>query len=339
MLSKKMKQAISCLLCTGLVLGFAGCGEPAPTTDGTVAATQNATTVPATTVPSVPATTQPPATEPEITADLLVGSWYYGAYWGDCMELKSYTFHDDGTFACHDEFLLPTTQKNELFTYGTYWDWYSEPSYEGTYEVADGCLLLCYMERDEETWEDIPVYLKYSLSLADGVLSLTDAETGETEQFAPGIFPDKDAVAPEVELSPLSGSWTAMSGGGNVYSFNRFTFFSNGAFSTGSSCREYGCPIETNEWGWYVPGKSYVDEWGYFTIEGDQLVLTFCYNEYEDYEDYTITYTILALDAEYFIIDDEYGTYIDREKVNYDSVEEMAALFGLEYNPQKTDEN
>lgn len=337
------------LLCAALLGTLAGCDATTP--DGSTADTTTTTqinttapTVPTTTLPqqTEPATTAPVATEPEITADLLVGSWYYDVYWGDCMDLKLYTFCNDGTFSCEYKMLLPTKEKTELYTYNTFWNkTYSKPGYAGTYCILEGKLCLSYEICNE--FADEPIIYSYSetysIAMTDGVLAMTDAETGETEHFMPGAWPSKDAVAPELELSPLSGSWTGMTGGGNSYSINRFTFYSNGAFCTLHSSRQYDCPIETNEWGWYVPGKSYVYECGYFTIEGDQLVLTFCYNEYEDYEDYSVTYTILALEEEHFILDDKYGTYIDGEIINYDSVEEMAALFGLEYNPQKSEDN
>lgn len=338
MLTNKTKQIISCLLCAGLLLTVTGCGEPVPTT-GTVAPTQSSTTASTTTLPTTlpqqtePATTAPVATEPEITADLLVGSWYYDVYWGDCMELKNYTFRQDGTFECYAQLLTPLDWKSELYTYGTYWSWRPWPSYEGTYCVEDGVLITTYKAWDYEIDDVVVVNRAYNLAKADGVLSMTDEETGETEAFVPGMYPPRDAVAPDVRLSPLSGTWESIYGSQNALFTNRIHFYSNGTFMMSNHDYFYMFNTETGQWGWESGGRGYYTDCGTYTFDGTTLVLTFLYNDYIVYEDYAETYTVSTLDETQLVIDDQWGTYINPEAVPCDSLEALCNAIGIEYAP------
>lgn len=332
---KSTRQLRMTLVVIIACLSLVGCGKPVPTT-GTIGTTQTAATI-----PSVPATTQAPATEPDDTADLLIGSWHKDVYWGDCMELTYYTFASDGTLTCEDQFLTPTESKSERYTYGTYWERGFQPANHGTYTVAGNRLTVCYTAVDPETLKETAVTNTYFIQLLDGVLHLTDTKTGETEQFHPGAFPAADAVAPEVELSPLSGAWASIRDGGDEaeYRGNHLVartiyFYSNGTFTLDKCIYEYKPNWRTGAWGWEHYRST---DRGTFTYDGTTLVLIFPDQNHIIRDEYVKTYTITGFNDTHLIIDDQWGTYINTKTVPYEGLEGLCNALGVEYAPVEYD--
>lgn len=318
-------------------LGLFGCGEPAPTTDGTIA-----TTLPANPTTTQPQKTEPPTSKPEDAADLLVGSWHRDAYWGDCMDLKTYTFAGDGTFTGQDQLLTPTAKESGLYTYGTYWEGSIRSAQKGTYTAEGRRLTLSYTIVDPKTFKEYTVVNSYFIQVLDDVLHLTDTKTGETEQLYSGTFPSEDAAAPEAELSPLSGTWTSICDGGDEaeYRGNRLAmrtmrFYSNGTVIIDSCLYIYAPHWQTGEWNW----ERYFDtEQATFTFDGTTLVITFPYIAGVIRDEYVETYTVSALDGTHLVIDDRWGTYIDPQAVPYDGLEGLCNAIGVEYAPVKYDD-
>lgn len=342
MFTKKLKCVPICLMCAGLLLCLPACGEDAEGT--TTPETPSASTT-ASEPTSVPTATVPPATDPEVTAALLEGDWYHDQYWGDCMDMTQFAFHADGTFSCYDLFMLSREQETPWFTYESYWSptWYTlplNPTYSGTYTVENGVLTVSYLAWDDYSGEEYTVVTTYSAAFQGDTLCLTHTETGEETQYLSGTFPDRDAEAPDVEPSPLSGTWISIHDGEEYESYKSnclfertMHFYSNGNFTIDDYDWFYMPDYETGEWGWQAGARGYYTDCGTFTFDGTTLVLTYLYNDYIVYEDTVKTYTVSILNDTHLIIDDGWGTYIDPTDVPYNGLEGLCSIIGVEYAP------
>lgn len=299
----------------------------------TVPPTTAPVTVPPTTTPSTtPPTSAPLETKPAVTAQTLVGDWYFDAFWGDCLQLTTYRFNSDGTFSYQDSDYFSHPEAS-LHAYNTCWWSYEEfPDYQGTYTVQDGQLILSYSVWDEYSGDETLVTKTFALEMDGDVLFITDGQTGKVTQFSPGTQPPENATLPQVTLHPICGSWITVKGSGNRLETPSLQFRGNGKFIFSPMEYHYVPDPESGKWSWQIPGMGFPSTGGVYTVSGDQLTITSMYDDFGDYANPDVsTYTFRITDDGRLYLNDR--VYVKSELWQDESIETLCGLVGAEYAP------
>jgi len=312
---------------------------PVATTPSTAPVTVPPTTAPVTVPPTmapstVPPTTAPPETKPAVTVQTLVGDWYYDIFWGDCLQLTTYRFNSDGTFSYQDSdyFSLPEAS---LHAYNTYWWSYEEfPDYQGTYTLRDGLLTLSYQDYSDPYGDPVSVNQTFTLEMDGDTLCMTDSKTNKVARFSPGSQPPENATLPQVTLHPICGSWITVKGSGNYLETPTLQFRGNGNFIFSPMEYHYLPDPETGKWSWQIPGMGFPSAGGVYTVSGDQLTITYLYDDFGDYANPDAsTYTFRITEDGRLYLNDQ--VYVKPELWQDESIETLCGLVGVECAPKE----
>ena len=276
----------------------------------------------------------------DISPQAIVGRWATVTRGGNSLRYNSFDFNEDGTgstYHCnYDCFDLNTGEKLDhwVTSGGAIWfDIYF------TYEINGNQLILYYEDMPEYGWEN--VVETYTISRLDEEYFIIDDRYGTyipscgLEELCERLGVDYTIYSEENTdyAKMIVGQWATVVRKDweeePELDYNSFTFNEDG---TGS---EYHCVYTYYDWSnegekldhWVThAGGTWISFGFTYEIKGDQLIIY--YEDMPEYgwENVVRTYTISRLDEEYFIIDDDYGTYIPSC-----GLEELCERLGVDY--------